>query len=257
MRILLLLILLVSGVSHAKQLTIAIGEYPPFASREYPQQGIVPKIIRAAFGAQGYTVKFEFMPWGRSFASALKGHYDAAAFWFCVPEREKDFYCSDPLYYEATYFYFHKRKPLQDWQNLSELSHFNIGATTGYSYTEEFWQFAKRGVLKVDTVTTDIQNFKKMIKGRIDLFPMATIPAKHLLKKHFTTEEIEQIAFHPKPLMVESSHLLFLKHSKKSKQLLETFNKGLEAIKESGKYDTILNSVGSFKTSSSKYIFLK
>jgi len=256
-RVLLLLTLLLSGACYAKKLKIAIGEYPPFASQEYPQQGIVPKIVRAAFETQGYTVKFEFMPWGRSFASALKGNYDAAAFWFCVPQRKKDFYCSEPLYYEATYFYFNKRKPLQDWQSLSDLSDFNIGATTGYSYNEEFWQFAKRGVLNVNTVTTDEQNFKKLLKGRIDLFPMATIPAEHILNKHFTTEEVEQISFHPRPLMVESSHLLFLKKSKKSKKLLKAFNKGLSAIKESGKYEAILNSVGSFKTSSSKYIFLK
>ena len=252
-----MLCLLLSTFAQAKQLKISIGEYPPFASQEYPRQGIVPQIIRAAFEAQGHTVQFEFMPWGRSFASALKGHYDAAAFWFCVPQRKKDFYCSEPLYYEATYFYFHKRKPLQNWQSLLELSSFNIGATTGYSYTDEFWQFAQRGVLNVDTVTTDVQNFKKLLKGRIDLFPMATIPAKHILKKHFTAEEIEQIAFHSRPLMVESSHLLFLKQSKESKQLLEAFNLGLKAIKESGKYETILNSVGSFKTSSAKYIFLR
>lgn len=257
MRVLLLLILLFGGACHAKQLTIAIGEYPPFSGEKLEQQGIVPRIIRAAFASEGYTIKFEFMPWGRSFASALKGNYDAAAFWFCVPERKKDFYCSEPLYYEATYFYYRKQKPLQDWNKLSELSHFNIGATKGYSYTDEFWEFAKRGVLNVNTVTTDEQNFKKLLKGRIDLFPMATIPAKYILKKHFTAEEAEQIAFHPRPLMIESSHLLFLKQAVESKQLLEAFNQGLRAIKESGKYEAILNSVGSFNTTSSNYIFLK
>ncbi|ALO44066.1 substrate-binding periplasmic protein [Pseudoalteromonas phenolica] len=245
------------GSGHTKQLTIAIGDYPPFASKALPKQGIVPRVIRAAFASEGYTVKFEFMPWGRSFASALKGKYDAAAFWFCVPERKKNFHCSEPLYYEATYFYFRKSKPLTDWGNLSELSEFNIGATKGYSYTEEFWEFAKRGVLNVNTVTSDVQNFKKLLKGRIDLFPIATIPAKHILKEHFAAEEVEQVAFHAKPLMVESSHLLFLKQSKKSEVLLKAFNRGLSAIKESGEYQTILNSLGTFKTSSAKYIFVK
>ena len=256
-RVALLLCLLLSTFAQSKQLKISIGEYPPFASQEAQQQGIVPQVIRAAFETQGHTVQFEFMPWGRSFASSLKGNYDAAAFWFCAPERQKDFYCSDPLHYEAIHFYFHKRKPLHDWQSLLELSNFNIGATTGYSYSEEFWQLAQRGVLNVDTVTTDLQNFKKLLKDRIDLFPMATIPAKHLLKEHFSAQEIEQIDFHPKPLMIESSHLLFLKQSKESKQLLETFNLGLTAIRESGKYQTILNSVGAVKSPSAEHIFLK
>lgn len=256
MRVLLLLILLFSWGCYSKQLTIAIGEYPPFSGQQLEQQGIVPRIIRAAFATQDYTVKFEFMPWGRSFKAAKLGRYDAAAYWFCTPKRAQTFHCSEPLYYEATYFYYHKRKPLQTWSTLEDLEDFIIGATQGYSYTAEFWQLAKKQKLNVDEVTSDLQNFKKLIKGRIDLFPIAKIPATHLLKQHFSAEDIEQISFNNKPLLTKSSHLMFLKDNPNSKQLLALFNQGLESIKRSGQYDAILSSVGSVEVSSNRYIFL-
>ncbi|MAD89916.1 MAG: hypothetical protein CMK64_09455 [Pseudoalteromonas sp.] len=257
MRVLLLLTLLLSGACYAKQLTIAIGEYPPFSGKKLEQQGIVPRIIRAAFASEGYMVKFVFMPWGRSFKAAKSGRYDAAAYWFCTPKRKQDFYCSEPLYYEATYFYFNKRKPLETWSSLEDLQGFNIGATTGYSYTAQFWQLAKQKKLKVDSVTSDLQNLKKLVKGRIDLFPMATIPASHLIKQHFSREEAEQIAFNSKPLLTQSSHLLFLKKNANSKHLLASFNRGLENIKRSGLYEVIVNSAGPVEVSSNRYIFLK
>ena len=256
MRAVLILSLLFSCLSHAKQLTIAIGEYPPYASEASEQLGAVPKIIQAAFAAQNYSIKFEFMPWARSYDFAKKGKYDAAAFWFCVPERAKDFMCSDPLYYESTYFFFNKKKPLKHWRSLIDLQAFEIGATKGYSYTDEFWALANNGTLRVNTVITDIQNFKMLLKGRIELFPMAMLPAQYLLNEKLNKAEKEQIGFHHTPLLVRSSHLLFPKEAEGSKHLMKVFNQGLEKIKQSGEYESILSKRGTDTELFKKPLFL-
>jgi hypothetical protein len=50
--------------------------------------------------------------------------------------------------------------------------------------------------------------------------------------------------FHHWPLLVRSGHLLFPKEAERSKYLMKVFNQGLEEIKQSGEYDTIVKKRG-------------
>lgn len=219
---------------------IAIGEYPPYSDRDADKQGIVPHLISRAFEVQGYKAEFDFLPWARSYVEGQKNTYDAVAYFFCTPERSAIFYCSEPLYQETTVFFYHKQRPIDKWQGLHDLEGLKIGATQGYSYTADFWYLAKLGVLSVDTVASDEQNFARLLKGHIDAFPMSVIPGNYLLKKKFSPAQSSNINYNVKPLLVSTNHLLFLKRKKQSRRLRVEFNKGLSKLKKSGEYQQIL-----------------
>ncbi|MCG7551238.1 transporter substrate-binding domain-containing protein [Pseudoalteromonas sp. Of7M-16] len=227
--------------SYAQTLTITIGEYPPYSGVQLVEQGLVPQIIRKAFAQQGIKVKFVFMPWARSFKESEKVRYDASAYWFCTTERQRDYLCSTALYEETAVFFYNKNNPIPPWQRLEELDKYRIGATRGYSYTQEFWQLASTGLLNISIMTRDEQNLSMLIKGRIDLFPMGLLPANYLLEQEYPNDK-HVLSYHSTPLMTGTLHLLFPRTKPTSEKLLKIFNDGMQKIIHSGEYQTILNS---------------
>ncbi|MCF2859752.1 transporter substrate-binding domain-containing protein [Pseudoalteromonas sp. SMS1] len=237
--ILLLFIILIVRPAFAQTLTIAIGDYPPYSGEKLKGQGLIPQVIRAAFAQHNIRVDFQFMPWARSFMEAKKGQYDASAYWYCTESRQAHFSCSMPLYEESAVFFFNKSNPVPSWNTLAELENYRIGATRGYSYTDEFWRLANSGDLNVNIMTRDEQNFSMLLKGRIDLFPIGLLPGQYLLEKNYHNEK-NALNYLPKPLLTGTLHLLFLKNQPTSMRLLSIFDDGLAKIKRSGEYHAIL-----------------
>ena len=237
---LILFICILPSFVQAETLKIAIGEYPPYSEKPPSGTSYVPSIIKAAFKTQGYDVKFEYLPWGRNFLEAQKGRYDATAFWFCNETRSADFLCSDAIYYETTYMFYNRERPIPEWRSFKDLAGKVVGVTRGYSYIPELFQEEKRYSYTIDAVATDKQNLERLIKGHIDAFPMSLIPATYLLETAFTKEQRDTLSYRKKPLLTESTHVLFLKAKPKSTLLRIKFNKGLKTIRRNGVFDKIM-----------------
>jgi polar amino acid transport system substrate-binding protein len=91
--------------------------------------------------------------------------------------------------------------------------------------------------VKAEEAHDDEMNFKKLLAGRIDLFPTTTVAGYELLRSKFTAAEIEQLDYNRTPLMTTTGHLLFAKSNPESKKYLELFNAGLAQLKSDGTYD--------------------
>ncbi|MCP5160603.1 MAG: transporter substrate-binding domain-containing protein [Hahellaceae bacterium] len=232
-----------SNVVPSKLIRIATGEYPPWIGEHQPGNGYVAQIIRESFKLRGYGVEFIFFPWKRAYEQTNYGHYDATAYWYPSEQRRKDFLYSDPLHYESTHFFFHKSKPLANWQRLEDLKNLKIGVTDGYTYTDEFWALARAGVLNVETANRDELNMGKLIFQRIDIFPIEKQLGFSLLQQNVKPQVSNLIDYHPKPLMETTGHLLFPKSLPASVSRLKDFNQGLAELKKNGHYDLVLNSL--------------
>ena len=92
----------------------------------------------------------------------------------------------------------------------------------------------------VDITHSDIQNFKKLLAGRIDIFPSGLVNGNSILKKEFATSKLNLISYHPKPLSKTTGHLAFTRKRKNSEHLLQIFNQGLAELKEDGLYNQIM-----------------
>ncbi|MCX4025685.1 substrate-binding periplasmic protein [Spartinivicinus marinus] len=217
-----------------KTVTISTGEYSPWVSKKLKHLGYVSHIVNEAFKREGYTVEFKFFPWKRAYESAKKGEFHATSFWFKSPDREKDFYYSDPVSTEKTVFFHLKTNPLADWNTVADLKDKTIGATTGYTYTKEFWEAGENGTIKISTASSDDKNFKKLLASRVDLFPMGTVAGYGLLADKFDETSLHLITFHPKPLVESTGHLLFSKQKADNEELLKIFNAGLKKLKDEG-----------------------
>ena len=135
---------------------------------------------------------------------------------------------------------YHHKSYLFDWDTLEDLKGIHIGVTRGYSYGEEFDNAVKSGELKVQIVRKDELNFKKILAGRIDIFPYNKRAGYYMLRQLFQAEDAILLTYHQKPISSFTLHLLFSKNIE-SKRYLKLFNEGLKRLKASGKYDQYLS----------------
>ncbi|MGL1933852.1 MAG: transporter substrate-binding domain-containing protein [Fibrobacterales bacterium] len=220
-------------------ITIATGEYPPFLSQELLFSGVGLKIISEAFESEGVTVTYGFFPWQRSYHYVVSGEWDASATWSYNIEREKDVTYSDPLYH-STYVLFHRKENPINWNTLTDLKQFSLGATKSYTYTPEFYKAIEDSILTVDFVASDELNLKKLAAKRFDAVPMNIDVGYYLIHSKLSKKEALTITHHPNRFSSKPTHLVFSKKNPRTPELLRKFNRGLKKLNDSGAIDQYL-----------------
>ena len=229
--------LIVDSASAEEIITISTLEYAPWTGKNLKNNGFVNHVITEAFQRKGYTVKYTYLPWKRAVMEAKNGQYSALSYVYWSQDRETEFYLSDPISEEKIVFFHLKSKPIKDWNILEDLNNYKIGATGGYTYTQEFWNLAETKRLMVDVTNSDLQNFKKLLAGRIDIFPSGLVNGKSILQREFDASQSNLLSFHSKPLSETTGHLAFTRRRKDSVSLVRIFNQGLAQLKAEGLYD--------------------
>ncbi|ETR68051.1 MAG: amino acid ABC transporter periplasmic protein [Candidatus Magnetoglobus multicellularis str. Araruama] len=123
------------------------------------------------------------------------------------------------------------------------MNRYRIGVTRGYAYTKEFWEAGESGMLKLAVVAHDVQNIRKLLAGRIDIFPLEYAVFLSLITKQFDPDVAQKIGFHPKSLVEESTCLLFPKIREDSEKLMNIFNQGLNKLKQDGTYEKLTDNL--------------
>ncbi len=220
-------------------MTITTGEYPPYISEKVHDLGAMSRIITESFALANIDVKFSFFPWARAMMLASEGQWDASSGWLHTQEREEHFFFSDPVVNINIVFFHLKEYPFA-WKTIDDLKDIEIGITIGYSNGTMFDTAEQEGKLVVDPVRSDRLNFRKLLKGRIKIFPVDLNVGRRLLKQEFSPDERELITYHPQPVNSTPLYLLFSKHVEKNSHLVEVFNQGLRQLRESGAYASYL-----------------
>lgn len=220
---------------------IAVGDWPPFFDQTRPHNGPIAHLISDIFAEEGYRVRFHFLPWNRAYREASLGKQDATAVWMYKSEREEDFWFSDPVLSE-TFVLFHRKTTPFDWNTLEDLRGLTIGGGMGYSYGPAFDDALARGVFKMERMARNRQNFKRLLVGRIDVFPEEISVGYETMARELNPDEVSQITHHPKPFLRNQSFVMFPRVGKNSEMLLEKFNRGLRKFRLSGRYSTYLPS---------------
>ncbi|WP_281557162.1 transporter substrate-binding domain-containing protein [Thalassomonas sp. RHCl1] len=215
---------------------ISTGEDPPYSSEKYPGYGQTLNIVTQAFAQMNIKVEYGFFPWGRSYALAKENNWDATCCWTVTHERSKYFDYTDAIRRTDIVFFHLKSYPF-DWQSVNDLKDIAIGATVLFTYGEKFDADAKEGKLLVEYAPSYQINLTKLLRGRIQLFPMNRAMGLQQVADLFTTEQAKLFTYHPKPLTSFTVGLMVSKKHHKGQYFIEMFNKGLKRLKASGKYD--------------------
>ena len=215
---------------------MGIAEWAPLISKDYKHNGVVTRIVTEAFALEGVSVINEWAPWKRAYHNVENEIFDLSPGLTKTPEREKQVNFSDPIFETFQVFFHLKSFPFQ-WQSIEDLKGIRIGACLGYYYGEEFMRAEKEGIIKVEYVPRDKQNIMKLLKNRIQIFPLNILTGYDLIQKNTTPDAFALITHHSKKLAPPSpAHVIFAKNAR-NVRMMQLFNKGLKRLKETGKYD--------------------
>jgi len=239
-RIIFLAILLelgcVTSAYSEETILIGVSDWPPYLAQNLQYNGIAAQVIRESFASEGFKTELSFLPWKRAYKSAERGDLAGTFGWGWRADRVKHFYYSDNVF-DSKQVFFHLKKYKFDWKSVVDLEGISIGGTIGYKYEKKFDDAEKAGKLYVDRALSDHHNFKKLVSGRIDIFPMEIAGGIEMLIREYGPGIMELVTYHPKPLVVEPIFLLISRKNKDNKRILESFNKGLRTLKSNGTYD--------------------
>ena len=221
----------------AEKVSIAVGDWPPYLSEQLKHNGIIGHLLHELFKEAGYELTLSFYPWSRADSLGKIAKQDMTGVWMLKPEREEDFHYGDPVLNEQ-FVFFHLKTTHFHWQTLNDLKGWVIGGGQEYSYGAEFDNALEAGDIIIERVPTKQQNWRKLLLGRIALYPEELNVGYSSLKQIYPKNKVDLVTHHPKALLNNLSYLLFPKKSDKSLKLIKDFNKQLKVFRESGRYET-------------------
>jgi polar amino acid transport system substrate-binding protein len=213
--------------------TLSVGEYPPFDSADLPHQGLIPRIVSAAFLLEGVEVEYVFLPWPRAYEESKSGNVHGTVQWLHSEQRAKEHYYSDPIM-EESYVWFHMKKNAFDWHSFDDLKGMTIGARQGFTYIAEFYEAIDSEVISVSMLSNNKQNVDMLFHDRIDAFIEQIDIGYYGISRHYYGRGAELFTHHPKPIFSKQNHLLLSREHKDSLYYLAKFNAGLKRLRASG-----------------------
>lgn len=215
--------------AETKTLRIATGIYKPFTGPDLPDHGVVnANIVRIAKRA-GFDVRFDYMPWKRAIEVTRRGAYDATSYWYHSEARNADFIHVGPVMKERLIFLTCDENATLDWERLEDLAGLRIGVVPGYTYTEELWDLAERGILTLSEGPSDEANLRKLLAGRIDLYPVTEGAGWHLIRHVFFKAEQERFMALRTPLAITEGYLLVPRKARDADAIAEALQNAVAA----------------------------
>jgi len=245
-RVVILIFILFSTSLFAQKLAVLIDEFPPFNyTKNSKIEGMASDIVRAVLDITSFEYKITSYPWSRAYKMAQSDSNTLIFSISRIEKREKLFKWIGVIA-PASYSVF----SLKDAENikinnLDDLKKYQIGTVIkdvneAYLLTKGF---KLNDFQRVAGENAYIQNYKKLLKKRIDVLPMSDIvmdyiskeqgdnPSK-ILKKVYTLSEI-------------STGGAYIAASLKTKdEIVLEIQKALEAFKQTSKYQLILKKWG-------------
>jgi polar amino acid transport system substrate-binding protein len=227
--------------SEQLRITLTEQEYPPLISYDTQVGGLLTDMVRESFKLRGVDVLFAAVPNNRAITGLMQDLYDGSYGWTHSPERDaKLLYSAKPIYFLRIVF-FQRNNEEFTWEHLIDLSPYNIGITQGNYYSSEFSALMASGKLKIDPAPSDISNFKKLLLGRIDIFPIDQDVGQYFLKNNFSVEEQHRIKFQNKAISIVPVYLVVRRSLPNAKEFIARFDQGFQQLSESGQLEKMID----------------
>jgi polar amino acid transport system substrate-binding protein len=239
----------------AETIRITNGEWEPFLSNYSYKYGLDSHIVTEAFKLEGVDVKWGFFPWQRANENAKNGErWDASCCWWPDDDTKKDFLMSDAIT-ETSFVFYHLKSYKFHWNSLPDLKEIKIGGTKKYHYGNEFMNAIKEKKLTIEYASKDEFNYKKLLAGRIQIFPNDPAVGNAQIRNYLSPDEANQLTYSQKKFGKSTLHLIMSKDHKRNEYFLDKFNAGLKKLKKSGRYQQMLKNLDEGKYDKKKTMF--
>ena len=233
-----LILSFISIFSYSADVEIAIGEYAPYIDKSKSDHGFMTKIVQMAFEKSGMSSKVEFSPWKRIEEVEIDKNKRVSFAFIKTPARESKWFYSDNIMSATTVFVARKGIGFK-WNTIDDLKAYKIGISRGYSYGGSFDSMKSK--LQVFEASSDETNIKKLVAGRIDIFPVDPFVGAQIVRDKLSPDAAGKLEIIEKPsLSDDSMHAVCAKSYGKCKMIIDKFNSGLSKMKADGSLDHII-----------------
>jgi polar amino acid transport system substrate-binding protein len=225
---------------YSQMLNIVTEEYPPY---NYTQNGKVTgvstEVVEAVLEVSGLKGKIAVYPWKRAYVMAENDPNTLIYSMGRTPEREAKFkWVGVVAPYDVYLFSLNSRKDIHI-KTLDDAKKYKSG-TTQNDAREQY--LIKKGFKvgdHIDNSATNAQNLEKLLINRIDLWPIAELVAKQMVKdKGMDPDKTLAKSFHITDLSSDGLYMAFSLST--SDEVVKKFKDGLAKIKKDGTYQRIL-----------------
>jgi polar amino acid transport system substrate-binding protein len=191
------------------------------------------EIVQAAFQSQGVQAKVDVLPWARIIK--LMEHGAIAGTLPCSqrPERLAYMIFSDPLTTLQPAAIARKAQQFSDISQLNDLGRYKVVSILGWGVDT---QLSQKGI--AHTSVLDIRTaLANLIFRDVDIFYNTVDSSIAVARTMQVDKQLQVIYLNDIPKL--DLHLCLSQRYPESHSLLETFNKGLQQIKDNGIYEAI------------------
>ncbi len=231
--------LLWAGLSHAQPLALVSGDdYKPYADSKLPEGGMTTELVKKAFLEVKKDVKVDWLPWKRGLDETKEGKYAGTFPYLKTADREQDFYYSDAIVKIQDFPFVKAGGKKMDFSKVDTLAGTTICLPLGWAPTPKLVDMIKTKAIKMES-PKDLSTCVKMVAtDRADYF--VTDEAQGLATVKASESVAGTVVMTPVALADTTLYLIASKKVQGSKELLSTFNKGLEAIRKNGTYTKVV-----------------
>ncbi|GAB6095528.1 transporter substrate-binding domain-containing protein [Desulfatiferula olefinivorans] len=225
----------VSPAYCAEPIKLASLNWEPYIGESLTSQGYVAELVSEAFKRSGFDVEITYLPWARVVKLSEDGVYDGYLPEYYSDSLNEKFLVSDPLP-GGPLGLFKRKESVIPFKGLEDLKPFRIGVVRGYINTAEF---DAADYLNKDEATDDLQNFKKLLKKRVDLVVSDQYVGIYTIKNHMP-DALNLVEFISPPLETKDLFLCISKKASGHTLKMKVFNENYRKMKEDGTVDRIL-----------------
>lgn len=223
----------------AQKIKLATLNWEPYIGEKLENQGYVAELVTEAFKRSGFEVEITYLPWARVVKMSEDGVFDGYFPEYYSDSLKEKFLVSDPLP-GGPLGLFKLKDTAITFTRLEDLKPYKIGVVRGYINTAEF---DAANYLKKDEATDDLQNFKKLMKKRVDLVVSDKYVGLYTIKNNLP-EDLDKVEFISPPLEEKDLFLCISKKTSGFTLKMKSFNENYQKMKADGTVDKILTKHG-------------
>lgn len=227
------------------------AEWPPYMYYERDSfgeptgtiTGASLEALRKIFEGAGYPLEYDLIPWKRCMSAVQFFHqdktYEAFSDGSSNPEREENFFRTDP-FYALTFLAYYSKKKFPNGLDVSQpekVNAYNLCGTQGYN----FQPFYDAGIKKeIDVSARDsLTNLKKLMMDRCDLFltQLEVIQGGAIIGQYKIPDELQSIEI--PGVKRQPFYFWVAKKSPRAQQLVDDINTQMRKLKKSNEWEKI------------------
>ena len=215
-----------------------LEHWPPFVDQSVLKSGFAVQVVDEALQLAGISFQRNYVPWARAMEETRSGNCDVISELYFDPERKHWADFSD-AYGDLSMTLFARSDRNLSYQQLSDLTQYRVGLLRGANISPEFHRTEGMQLVPLKSVK---QGLKLVYSGRIDAFVTGEKAIRYAMYKlQNELPEISNVLVPVYPAIHTNELFLgFNKLGGNNQEWRQRFNKALQQLKASGRYQQIL-----------------